>query len=155
MQRLISAFLLTCCAFLLISAGVSGPTSNLGTASVPGAQSGAIQFAFSHMVAPGDELQDPAAPILLIGGPDNPFSAYYTEILKAEGLNLYTAMPAQDVTAEALADRRVVLLVSSMLPAAAITALEEWVRSGDRTASGWTSTTITGHRPGSTSGRAS
>ena len=130
MERLISVFLLTCCAFLLISAGFAGSTSNLRTTHVPGVRSGIIQFAFSDLVAPGGERHDPQAPILLVGGADNPFSAYYLEILKAEGLNMATAIAAQDLTAEALAERRVVLLVSSLLSAAAITALEEWVRDG-------------------------
>lgn len=129
MQRLLSVFLLTCCAFLLIAAGFAGPTSNLRTTHVPGVHSGMIQFAFSDMVAPG-EPHDPLAPILLVGGPDNPFSAYYVEILKAEGLNMSTAVAAQNLTAEVLAERRVVLLVSSLLSAAAITALEDWVRGG-------------------------
>ncbi|CAN7286993.1 hypothetical protein LJR219_001368 [Phenylobacterium sp. LjRoot219] len=82
------------------------------------------------MVGPGYEPNDPKAPILIVGGADNPFSAYYPELLKAEGLNLFTAMRAQDLTAEALADRQVVLVVSSLLSPAAIAALEDWVRAG-------------------------
>lgn len=130
MQRLIGAFLLTCCAFVLISAGISNPTPSLRRPGAPAPHSGSFQIAYSHMAGPGHELYDAKAPVLIVGGEDNPFSAYYPEILKAEGLNLFTAMPAQALTAEALADRQVVLLASSLLSPAAVVTLEEWVRGG-------------------------
>jgi hypothetical protein len=70
------------------------------------------------------------APILIVSGKDNPFGAYYAEILKAEGLNLFTKTTAGNLGADVLAHRDVVLLATSEVSPSERAALEGWVRSG-------------------------
>lgn len=77
---------------LLISALVLLPayvTADTQTVSVSGAGASRV----------------PGGPILVIVGEANPFSSYYGEILRSEGLNEFAVKDIADVTAATLASR--------------------------------------------------
>ncbi|WP_152644935.1 Ig-like domain-containing protein [Kitasatospora griseola] len=76
---------------------------------------------------PGNE-----GPILLVTDPANPYTSYYGEILKAEGLNYYKTADIGTVTAATLAAYDVVLLAENQLTAAQTTMFTTWVNGGGR-----------------------
>lgn len=85
---------------------------------------------FETIVAEPTGTTNNGAPILIVTGRDNPYGVFYEEILKAEGLNLFSSVSAGRFDPEKLAAYSVVLLATSSLPPAAIAALESWVREG-------------------------
>ncbi len=56
---------------------------------------------------PGD---GPGGPVLVVANPSDPFSRYYAEILRAEGLNEFDVVDLGSLTAQALAAYQVVVL---------------------------------------------
>lgn len=72
----------------------------------------------------------PAAPILIATGGAEPFASYYSEILKAEGLNLFATADAAQLDQAMLARREVVLLAGASLGRPALDALSDWVDAG-------------------------
>lgn len=81
-------------------------------------------------VAPPPGLaEEPGAPVLVAVGPGNPFGPYYAEILRAEGLNLFSVVATQDLTPERLARTALVLMTEA--PDEALAArLSDWVQDG-------------------------
>ena len=77
---------------------------------------------------PPDE--GPGGPILVIGTSSNPFSRYYAEILRNEGLNAFTATDITTVTATTLADYAVVILGEVPLTSTQVTMFTDWVTVG-------------------------
>ena len=77
---------------------------------------------------PPDE--GPGGPVLVISSAANPFSRYYAEILRAEGLNEFTASDISNVTASTLGNYDVVILGEMPLSAAQVTMLSDWVNAG-------------------------
>lgn len=71
-------------------------------------------------------------PILLVGSAASPYTAYYAEILKAEGLNYYRRTDLADVTATTLAAHDVVLLAETALTAAQVSMFTTWTNGGGR-----------------------
>ncbi len=72
----------------------------------------------------------PGGPILLLTSAANPFSTYYAEILRNEGLNLFDTADVGSVTAGELAAHDVVLLGEVPVDAAQATMLAAWVEGG-------------------------
>ena len=70
------------------------------------------------------------APVLIVTGESNPFGAYYAEILRAEGLNLFAVADVEHLTPERLASTDVVILTISHLSSEKVHQLETWVRAG-------------------------
>lgn len=82
--------------------------------------------------APGDP-PPPApmtAPILLVAATANPFTGYYAEILRAEGLNAFAQADLATVDANVLAGYDVVILGEAALSTAQATLFEDWVEAG-------------------------
>ena len=77
---------------------------------------------------PPDE--GPGGPVLVISKASNPFSRYYAEILRAEGLNEFTAKDISTVTPATLAAHDVAILGDMSLTAAQVTMLSDWVSGG-------------------------
>ena len=71
-------------------------------------------------------------PVLLVTGAANPYTGYYAEILKAEGLNYYKVTDLSAVTASMLAAYDVVLLGELPLTAAQAGLLTTWTNGGGR-----------------------
>jgi hypothetical protein len=74
--------------------------------------------------------EGPGGPILVISAAANPFSRYYAEILRAEGLNEFTASDVSGVTATVLNNYDVAILGEMPLSGAQVTMLSDWVNAG-------------------------
>ena len=75
-----------------------------------------------------DPNQGPGGPILVISNPSNPFSRYYAEILRAEGLNEFDVANLSSVTDPMLDQHGVVILGETPLTAAQAQMLSAWVQ---------------------------
>ncbi|WP_407988190.1 Ig-like domain-containing protein [Kitasatospora sp. CMC57] len=73
-----------------------------------------------------------SGPVLLVTTAANPYSRYYTEILKAEGLNHYQVVDLSQVTPALLAQHDLVLLGETPLTDAQVTVLSDWTNGGGR-----------------------
>ena len=71
----------------------------------------------------------PGGPILVVASPSDPFSRYYAEILRAEGLNEFEVATGP-VTSGMLTGKQVVILGSQTLTDAQATLLTNWVQAG-------------------------
>ncbi|MCA9907505.1 MAG: Ig-like domain-containing protein, partial [Anaerolineae bacterium] len=69
-------------------------------------------------------------PILVVSDPGNPFSRYYVEILRNEGLNLFSAENIGNVDAPLLANYEVVILGEMTLTPTQVSMLSDWVNAG-------------------------
>jgi hypothetical protein len=74
--------------------------------------------------------EGPGGPILVIGYSGNPFSRYYAEILRAEGLNAFKAMDISVVDATVLAQYDTAILGEMPLSSSQATMLNGWVNGG-------------------------
>jgi phosphodiesterase/alkaline phosphatase D-like protein len=69
-------------------------------------------------------------PILLVGTSSNQFSFYYSEILRAEGLNAFDTADISAVSAATLSAYDVVILGQAPLTSAQVTMFTNWVNGG-------------------------
>ncbi|MFC0532170.1 Ig-like domain-containing protein [Phytohabitans kaempferiae] len=72
----------------------------------------------------------PGGPVLVIGSSANLFTTYYTEILKAEGINYYRLMDIANVSASTLTSYDVVILGEMPLTDPQVSMLSTWVDGG-------------------------
>ena len=72
----------------------------------------------------------PGGPILVITGSQQPFSRYYSEILRAEGLNEFALEDVADVRPATLAAHDVAIVGDIDLTPAEVRMLSRWVRRG-------------------------
>ena len=72
----------------------------------------------------------PGGPILVITNAANPFSAYYSEILLAEGLNEFASADVSSISPATLGQYDVVILGETSLTSGQITDLSNWVNAG-------------------------
>jgi hypothetical protein len=72
----------------------------------------------------------PGGPILVITSASNPFSRYYTEILRTEGLNAFGVRGLSSVSAAILDQYDVVILGEMPLTSAQVAMLTDWVTNG-------------------------
>jgi hypothetical protein len=79
---------------------------------------------------PPDE--GPGGPILVVSSTTNPFSKYYAEVLRAEGLNGFLVSDISAVTASTLAAHDVVILGEFALSPAQTSMLTSWVSAGGK-----------------------
>jgi hypothetical protein len=86
-------------------------------------------FATADPPAP-PPTEGPGGPILVLSAASNPFSRYTVEILRAEGLNEFTAMDISLVNASILANYDVAILGNISLSASNVTMLSDWVNNG-------------------------
>jgi len=80
--------------------------------------------------SPAPPNEGPGGPILVISTTANPFSRYLTEILRAEGLNSFTAVDISLVTPAMLASADVAVLGEMALTPAQATMLGDFVAGG-------------------------
>jgi hypothetical protein len=74
--------------------------------------------------------EGPGGPILVIGSDTNLFSRYYSEIIRAEGFNLFGFADIAQLNAALLNPYDVVILGEMPLSTAQVTILENWVNAG-------------------------
>jgi hypothetical protein len=79
---------------------------------------------------PPPPTQGPGGPVLVVTRSANPFSTYYAEILRGEGLNAFATADLATVTAATLAPYDVVVLAEAPLTAAQVTMFTTWVTDG-------------------------
>jgi hypothetical protein len=79
---------------------------------------------------PPPPTEGPGGPILVVNSTASPYSGYYAEILRAEGLNAFTAADLSAVNATMLASYDVVILGEVPLTAAQVTMFTDWVTAG-------------------------
>jgi hypothetical protein len=74
--------------------------------------------------------QGAGGPILVVNGSSNPFSTYYTEILRNEGYTNFATADLANVTSSMLSSYDIVVLGELPLTAAQVTMLNTWVTGG-------------------------
>jgi hypothetical protein len=74
--------------------------------------------------------QSKGAAGLIVTASTRPYTSYYEEILKAEGLNLFDSTAEDHFDPRTLDRYAVVLLAASSLPVTSMKALENWVQAG-------------------------
>jgi hypothetical protein len=79
---------------------------------------------------PPPPTSGPGGPILAISSPADPFSQYYAEILRAEGLNAFTVAALPAVTPATLASHQVAILPQAPLSDAQASMFAAWVNGG-------------------------
>jgi hypothetical protein len=91
----------------------------------------AASFAYSFTTAPAPTTNEgPGGPILVVAAAANPYSRYYAEILRAEGLNEFAVRDVSQISAFELAEYDVVVLGETPLTAAQVTMFSTWVNAG-------------------------
>ena len=85
-------------------------------------------FTTGNPAPPADD--GPGGPILVISSSSNPFSRYYAEILRTEGLNEFTVSDISLVTPAVLGAHDVVILGEIPLTAAQVAMLADYVFAG-------------------------
>jgi hypothetical protein len=71
-------------------------------------------------------------PLLVVTSAASPFSSYYPEILRAEGLNAFATVDISAVTAATLAPAGVAVLAETPLTAAQVQMFTDWVNGGGK-----------------------
>jgi len=109
----------------LIKSGASGVKDLAGNAL-------AADFAWSFTTAPPtvSPTEGAGGPILVVAGSGNPFTRYYAEVLRAEGLNEFAVSDLAAVTDTLLAGYDVVILGDQALTTTQVTMLTNWVSAG-------------------------
>jgi hypothetical protein len=79
---------------------------------------------------PPSPVQGPGGPILVVTRAANPFTTYYAEVLRAEGLNEFALVDLASVSAATLAAYDVVILSEGTLTPAQVTMFTTWVNGG-------------------------
>ncbi|MBE9014661.1 DUF4082 domain-containing protein [Chroococcidiopsidales cyanobacterium LEGE 13417] len=120
MKRHLKYFTLSLCTFLL-SAGQASVL--MTTLPLPGLQTSAAVAATSPNTEPGGS-------ILVITTTSDPFSNYYAEILRNEGLNTFNVSDISLVSSEMLANYDVVILARMTLNPSQVTMFSNWAASG-------------------------
>jgi hypothetical protein len=91
----------------------------------------AANYTWSFSVtAPTTLDQGPGGPILVVKNNANPYSKYYTEILRAEGMNEFASADVSALTSTLLNQYDVVVLGEVPLTSAQVTTLTTWVTAG-------------------------
>lgn len=72
----------------------------------------------------------PGGPTLIISSSSNPFSSYYAEILRTEGLNAFAVREISSVSSAVLASYDVVILGEMPLTSSQVRMLGKWVNGG-------------------------
>lgn len=74
----------------------------------------------------------PGGPLLVVVGDGDDFSRFYVEILRAEGANCFTVVPAKSLNEEVLRSHELVLLSSITTTPDQVALLTRWLNQGGR-----------------------
>ncbi len=74
----------------------------------------------------------PGGPILIVTTSANPFSTYYTEILRNEGLNAFSTRDVTSVSSQGLRDYDLVILTEMRLTPTQVEMFSQWVTEGGK-----------------------
>ena len=121
---------------------VAMANSTIYHATVKGGDSGVMDLADNALAAdfvwsfttaavpPPPPDEGPGGPVLVVGTATDPFSRYYAEILRAEGLNAFRVTDISNVSASTLASYDVVILGQMPLTAGLVGMFTDWVNAG-------------------------
>ena len=104
--------------------------SNFTVQVTAGAQTATQALSISIIPAAPPPDEGPGGPILVISDAADRFGRYYAEILRAEGLNLFTATDVTNLDAGLLAAYEVVLVAPQTLSGAQVADLTDFVAAG-------------------------
>jgi hypothetical protein len=90
----------------------------------------AVTWSFSTAAAVTSPTQGAGGPIVVITSAANPFTGYYAEILRAEGLNEFNVIDLSQVTSTVLGGYDVALLGEQALTTAQVQMFSDWVTAG-------------------------
>jgi WD40 repeat protein len=118
--------------FSVASCALQRTLSGVGEAADAGASSSAPSEAAPSEATAAAAFSDPGpgGPILVVTVAGDPFSGYYTEILRNEGFNEFNVIDVSALDAAALAPYDVVVLAASDITAQRAVDLEAWVNAG-------------------------
>jgi len=77
-------------------------------------------------------LSGPGGPLLVITGGANPFSTYYAEILRAEGLNEFAVADASAISPSMLNKYQLAIVGDVPLSSSQVSQLSQWVNQGGK-----------------------
>ena len=107
------------------TASVSGAADPSGNVMSP------VSWSFTTSSPPPPPPEDgPGGPVLLVTSSADPFTKYYAEILRAEGINAFDTVDISSLSAAALTGHDVVLLADVAMTAAQVTTLTDYVTAG-------------------------
>jgi phosphodiesterase/alkaline phosphatase D-like protein len=90
-----------------------------------------VSWSFTTLDAPPPPPEEgPGGPILVIAAASNPFTRYYAEILRTEGLNAFMVRDISQVDATYLAAYDVAILGEMPLSPGQVTMFTDWVTAG-------------------------
>jgi hypothetical protein len=114
------------------TATVRGGTTDPRVKDLSGnAMAGNFTWSFTTGAAPPPPPTDgPGGPILVVSSTGNPYSRYYAEILRAEGLNAFAAVDLSTVTPAILGGYDVAILGEVPLTVDQVTMFTDWVNAG-------------------------
>ncbi len=108
-----------------VRGGVAGVVDRAGNALASD-----VVWSFTTSTPTPPPNDGPGGPILVISSSSNPFGRYYAEILRAEGLNEFTATDISLVTPSTLDNYDVVILGELPLTSSQAGMLTDWVSNG-------------------------
>jgi len=79
---------------------------------------------------PPPPVEGPGGPIVVVGNVANPFTRYYAEILRAEGLNAFDVVELSALNATNLANYKVAIVGEMEISPAQATLFTNWVNAG-------------------------
>ena len=123
----------------VLTPSVALPVQTIHTVTVKGGAAGVTDvvgnafaadsvWTFTTAGAPPDT--GPGGPIAVITNSADPFSRYYAEILRAEGLNSFELIDLGSLDAVSLSSYRAAILGRTTLSPAQVTMLTDWVNDG-------------------------
>jgi hypothetical protein len=107
----------------------TGYNVTIGASDTAGNPMTPAEWSFTTTIDPN---AGPGGPVGVITSNTNPYSHYYAEILRAEGLNLYSIVALESLSAAALAPLDTVILAELALTQAQADTLAAWVDGGGR-----------------------
>ena len=109
-----------------VKGGSSGVKDAAGNAL---AADGSWSFTTASPPGPGPD-EGSGGPVLVIAKASNPFTRYYAEILRAEGLNAFKVTDIANVTPAVLAAHDAAIVGDMSLTAGQVSMLTDWVNGG-------------------------
>src|SRR5919198_907552 len=128
LQIALSIALLSMSAVLLASSFKATPAASGFSAPIKQVVAGDKDLVIAG--AAGLPQANTNTPVLVVTTDSNQFSKYYSEILKAEGLNAFQTADIGTVNAAALANYDTVLLGEVSLTLTQVTTFTDWVNAG-------------------------
>ena len=116
------------------TATVKGGTADPRAKDVAGnALAANFTWSFTTAAAPPPSPTDgPGGPILVISSTSSPYSRYFSEILRAEGLNEFATADLSTISPTTLGAYDVVILADMVLTAPQVTMFSDWVNGGGK-----------------------